>query len=72
MAKREFEDITYAMGKPQENTTWFENDDSWKLELEEFIDAILNNKKVKNGTSQDGLQVLSLVEDIYSKSRFYK
>ena len=70
-ARREFEDITYAMGKPQEIITWFENDDSWKLELEEFIDAILNNKKITHGTSSDGLRALSLVEDIYKKSGFY-
>lgn len=71
-AKREFEDITYAMGKPKETTTWFENDDSWKLELDEFIDAILEGKKVQNGTSEDGLRALSLVEDIYKKSKFYE
>jgi len=70
-ARREFEDVTYAMGKPKEQTIWFENDDSWKLELEEFIDAILNGKKIKNGTSYDGLRALSLVEDIYNKSGFY-
>ena len=70
-AKREFEDVTYAMGKPKEQTIWFENDDSWKLELDEFVDAIQNNTNVTNGTSADGLRVLSLVEDIYIKSGFY-
>ena len=38
VGRREFEDITHAMGKPKENTTWFENDDSWELEVDEFID----------------------------------
>ncbi|MDC0933907.1 Gfo/Idh/MocA family oxidoreductase [Arcobacteraceae bacterium] len=70
-ARREFEDVTYAMGKPKEQITWFENDDSWKLELNEFVDAILNSKKVKHGTSHDGMRALSLVEDIYKKSGFY-
>ncbi|MBL0721515.1 MAG: Gfo/Idh/MocA family oxidoreductase [Sulfurovum sp.] len=70
-AKREFEDVTYAMGKPQETITWFENDDSWKLELDEFVNAIKNNTQVVNGTSDDGYRALSLVEDIYSKSGFY-
>jgi predicted dehydrogenase len=70
-AKREFEDITYAMGKPKETTVWFENDDSWKLELKEFIDAIKDRKPIIHGTSQDGLRVLSLVEEIYEKSDFY-
>ncbi|MDY0193535.1 MAG: Gfo/Idh/MocA family oxidoreductase [Aliarcobacter butzleri] len=71
-AKREFEDITYAMGKPKEQIVWFENDDSWKLELEEFVNAINNSSEIKHGTSLDGLRVLSLVEDIYKESGFYE
>jgi predicted dehydrogenase len=71
-AKREFEDVTYAMGKPKETTTWFENDDSWKLELDEFVDAIKNNHKIIHGTSYDGYRALSLVEEIYQKSGFYE
>ena len=71
-ARREFEDVTYAMGKPKENVTWFENDDSWKLELNEFVDAIKNNTKVLNGTSEDGYRALELVENIYKQSGFYE
>lgn len=71
VGRREFEDITFAMGKPKENITWFEYDDSWKLELEDFIDAICNKTKVKQGTSQDAYNALKLVEDIYEKSGFY-
>jgi len=71
-AKREFEDITHAMGKPKETTTWFENDDSWKLELNEFVSAILEDKEIKHGTSSDGLRVLDLVEKIYKTSKFYE
>jgi len=70
-AKREFEDITYAMGKPKEQTVWFENDDSWKLELDEFVNAILNNQTIQSGNSQDAYRALKLVEDIYNKSGFY-
>lgn len=71
VAKREFEDITFAMGKPKENTTWFENDDSWKLEVDEFIDAIVGDGKISNGTSQDAYETLKLVERIYENSGFY-
>lgn len=70
-ARREFEDVTFAMGKPKEQTVWFENDDSWKLELDEFVGAIQNNIKIKNGNSDDGYRALSLVEEIYAKSGFY-
>ncbi|PLY06394.1 MAG: gfo/Idh/MocA family oxidoreductase [Arcobacter sp.] len=71
IGRREFEDITFAMGKPKETTTWFENDDSWKLEVDEFIDAILNKTPIINGTSQDAFETLRLVERIYENSGFY-
>ncbi len=71
VGRREFEDITFAMGKPKENITWFEYDDSWKLELEDFIEAIHNGTKVKQGTSEDAYNALKLVENIYAKSGFY-
>jgi len=71
VGKREFEDITFAMGKPQENTTWFENDDSWKLEVDEFVNAVLGKTVITNGTSTDAYETLNLVEKIYENSGFY-
>lgn len=71
VGKREFEDITFAMGKPKETTTWFENDDSWKLEIDEFVNAILNKQHILNGTSNDAIETLKLVERIYENSGFY-
>lgn len=71
VGRREFEDITHAMGKPKENTTWYEYDDSWKLEIDEFINAILGKSKIKHGTSEDAYKTLRLVENIYENSGFY-
>ncbi|WP_428738526.1 Gfo/Idh/MocA family protein [Sulfurimonas sp.] len=71
IGRREFEDITFAMGKPKETTTWFENDDSWKLEVDEFVDAVRNGGTIKNGTSKDAFETLQLVERIYENSGFY-
>lgn len=71
VAKREFDDTAFAMGKPKENKTWFAYDDSWQLELEDFIGAIENNLKVTHGTSLDAYNALRLVEVIYEKSGFY-
>lgn len=71
IGRREFEDITFAMGKPKETTTWFENDDSWKLEIDEFINAILGKSTIQNGTSKDAFETLKLVERIYENSGFY-
>ncbi len=71
IAKRQFEDDTFAMGKPREEKIFFDTDESWKLELDEFVDCILNNKKVYNGNSDDALKVMELVEKIYSQSGYY-
>jgi len=71
IAKRQFEDDTFAMGKPREEKIFFDTDESWKLELDEFVDCILNNKKVYNGNSEDALKVMELVETIYNQSGYY-
>jgi predicted dehydrogenase len=71
VGRREFEDATFAMGKPKENITWFENDDSWKLEVDEFVNAILKKGTIENGTSKDAFETLRLVEKIYENSGFY-
>lgn len=71
VGRREFEDVTYAMGKPKESITWFENDDSWKLEIDEFVAAIKEQGTIKNGTSRDAYETLRLVERIYENSGFY-
>lgn len=71
IGRREFEDVTFAMGKPRETTTWFENDDSWELEVNEFIDAIQGKATIQNGTSVDAIETLRLVERIYENSGFY-
>jgi predicted dehydrogenase len=70
LGRREFEDITFAMGKPKENITWFENDNSWVLEVDEFINAVKGNGEILHGTLNDAFQTLSLVEEIYNSSDF--
>jgi predicted dehydrogenase len=62
---REFEDVTFAMGKPKESITSYEYDKSWDLELQEFIDAIRKISSIKNGTSQDALEIMKLIDLIY-------
>ncbi len=71
VAKRQFEDDTFAMGKPREEKIYFDTDESWKLELDEFVDCVLNDKKAYNGNSDDALKVMELVEAIYDQSGYY-
>ena len=68
IGKREFEDITFAMGKPKETIISFENDNSWKYEIDEFIAAIENGKPISNGNLEDAFRTLSLVERVYNQN----
>jgi len=64
---REFEDITTAMGKPSETISYFEIDNSWRYELDEFVSAVKGNTVITNGTIDDAKEIISLIDDIYSK-----
>ncbi len=69
-AKKEFEDNTSAFGKPREQKIYFDKDDSWRLEVEDFYDAVINQKPPKMGTSLDALRVMELVYGIYDAADF--
>ena len=66
VAKRQFEDESFATGNPREEVIYFGEDDSWKLEIDEFTDCILNDKQIINGTSDDALKVMEMIHSIYN------
>ena len=66
VGRREFENVTFAMGKPKETTTYFEKDKSWELELYEFVGAIRGVSPILNGTSNDALEIMKITDKIYS------
>ena len=68
-AYRALEDKDKAMGKPNENILYFEQDPSWLDELEEFINCIKDEKKVKNGSLYDALEIMKLIDSIYKIKR---
>ena len=68
-AKKQFENETYAFGRPREETIYFDHDDSWKLEIIEFFDCISGKIDEPQGNAQDALQVMKLVETIYQEGR---
>ncbi len=69
VGRREFEDVTFAMGKPKETITYFENDRSWEFELNEFVGAIRNASSILNGTSDDALEIMKIADYVYSNSQ---
>lgn len=65
-AKRQFEDETRAIGRPREEKIFFDTDDSWKLEIEEFHDCLIGKTNQPSGNTTDALNVMKLIESIYS------
>lgn len=58
---------TGKLGKPIEHTLCFDHDASWDLEIEEFYDVIKNGKKLRQGTIEQAICVMSLIQEIYTK-----
>jgi predicted dehydrogenase len=64
IAHRRFDD-TVAIGKPREETVYFDTDPSWALEVGEFIDAVQGKRPLEHGTSADAVAAMDLVYRIY-------
>lgn len=58
-------DKTFFYGNPQKTSTYYGIDNSWKIEIDEFIDAIVNNKPVRNGSIDDAYENMKIIEKVY-------
>jgi len=56
----------YPLPNPLESVTYYDDDRSWELEVDEFVQCILENRPVGTGNSKDALAAMELVEAIYS------
>ena len=52
-------------GDPVEEVQQFDHDSSWQDEINEFVQAILDDHPIQSGTSLDALRTMELVYDIY-------
>lgn len=66
IGRRQFEDETFALGNPREEVVYFDKDNSWKLEVDEFLSAVKEKRKAQHGTLEEALQVMALIRDIYA------
>lgn len=58
-------DKTYFYGNPQKTSTYYGVDNSWKIEIDEFVDAVINKKSIKNGNINDAYENMKIVEEVY-------
>lgn len=68
---RQHSNASIAMGKPVEMSMTFDADDSWALELAEFIDVCQSGGPVINGTSSDALAVMKIVDRVYESRNIF-
>ncbi|MBC7952345.1 MAG: Gfo/Idh/MocA family oxidoreductase [Rhodospirillaceae bacterium] len=52
-------------GDPMERTTRYNSDPSWRDEIWDFMDAVMNGASITNGSSADALATMELVYRIY-------
>ena len=52
-------------GDPREQTTQYNKDPSWDIEINTFVDAIIKGNKILSGSSDDALRTMKLVYKIY-------
>lgn len=71
VGRQQFEDETFAVGNPSEEVTYFDKDMSWEIEVENFVDCILNDKPVDKSSSHDAFCAMKIVDDAYRDSGYY-
>jgi predicted dehydrogenase len=59
-------------GQMKSKTVKFLQDNSWKDEIYEFAEAVINNTPIESGTSNDALQTMKLVYSIYYNDEIWR
>lgn len=59
-------------GDPKEQTTRYNEDNSWRDEIAEFAAAILGKGEIRHGTVEDAYQTMSVVYRIYAADEAWR
>ena len=68
IGRRKFEDEVDAIGNPSEEIIYFDNDNSWDIELENLIYYINSDSDVVKSNSDDALLVMEVIDKCYKES----
>jgi len=66
IAKRQFENELELVGNPMEEEIYFDEDRSWYYEMEDFYKCIIKNLEVKEGSIENAIEAMKVVENIYN------
>lgn len=64
--RRDLRQLTGKLGNPVSHTMSFDTDSSWDYEMNEFYDAVCRDIPIQNGTIEDAVRVMRLVEQVYA------
>lgn len=67
-----YDEEGYPLPNPDETINYYEDDHSWKMELDEFIDNIFNDIPIQVGTCLEAYKTMQLVEKIYAEDEQWK
>jgi predicted dehydrogenase len=56
-----------TLGNPREETTYYDVDASWDIEVAHLVECIRQDKPVELGTSYDALRVMEIVDRVYQQ-----
>ncbi|MES2330101.1 MAG: Gfo/Idh/MocA family oxidoreductase [Bacteroidota bacterium] len=54
-----------AVGNPREETSYYDHDPSWNIEIAHFAECIIADKPIEKGTSTDALKVMEIIDKVY-------
>ena len=61
-------DTDRMAGVPEEDVSYFDEDLSWKLQVEELVRCISENQPVVDSSTNDALRVMQLIDRVYQQS----
>ena len=59
-------------GNPKEEIINFDEDISWDMEIKRFTDAVRNSDKIENGSIDQAIEIMDLIEKIYTADPAWK
>jgi predicted dehydrogenase len=69
LSRRPASGETVALGNPREEMTYYDTDNSWDIQVQQFVDVIRHDAPVIDSTSYDALRVMQIIETVYGQAR---
>ena len=67
-----YDEEGYPLPNPDEIVNYYEDDNSWKLEIDEFVYSIHNDLPIQVGSCIEAYKTMQLIEKIYAADRHSK